>query len=118
MHVNVNHPQAKLIRVLKGSIFDVVIDLRRKSDTYKKIYTTVLSDENSKMLFIPEGFGHGYLSLTDSIVQLKVTSHYVPGDEISFSWDSFNIRWPELDVEYILNLRDLNSIKFTDELLK
>lgn len=95
-HVNRNHPQGKLIRVLDGEIFDVAIDLRFNSPTYKKWYGVNLSDENKKQLYIPEGFGHGYLALTDARILFKVTAHWGAGDEISFAWNSedFNIDWP------------------------
>ena len=95
-HVNRNHPQGKLIRVLDGEIFDVAIDLRINSPTYKKWYGVNLSDENRKQLYIPEGFGHGYLALTDARILFKVTTHWIAGDEIGFAWNSeeFNIDWP------------------------
>lgn len=95
-HVNRHHPQGKLIRVLDGEIFDVAIDLRINSPTYKKWYGVNLSEENRKQLYIPEGFGHGYLALTDARILFKVTTHWIAGDEIGFAWNSeeFNIDWP------------------------
>ena len=95
-HVNRNHPQAKLIRVLDGEIYDVAIDLRDDSTSYKKWYGIILSAKNRKQLYIPEGFGHGYLALTDARVLFKVTTHWTAGDEIGFAWNSkeFNIDWP------------------------
>lgn len=115
MHVNLSHPQAKLLRVIKGAIFDVVVDLRKDSKTYMKAFSTVLSNENRKGIFIPEGFGHGYLSLTDNIVQFKISTDFIPGDEINFSWRSFNIEWPNIGVNYIMNNRDKNSPIFTEK---
>ena len=96
MHVNIRHPQGKLIRVLKGEIFDVVIDLRRDSKTYMSCFSISLSDENKKQLYIPEGMGHGYLALKDSQVLFKVTAPYIPGDELGFSWKSKEliVKWP------------------------
>lgn len=88
MHVNVKHPQGKLIRVLDGEILDVVIDLRKDSPTYMSCYSIVLSNENKKQLYIPEGMGHGYLALQDSRVLFKTTTHYIPGDELGFAWNS------------------------------
>lgn len=117
MHVNINNPQAKLIWAVKGKIYDVVIDLRKNSKTFKKIFCTYLSEENKHVLYIPEGFGHGYLSLTDSVIQFKVTTHYIEGDEIGFSWDSFDINWPSIGMEYILNSKDLNNPQFIDDLI-
>lgn len=96
MHVNIKHPQAKLVRVLKGKILDVVIDLRKESKTYMKCFSALLSDENKKQLYIPEGMGHGYLAMEDSQIQFKVTTHYTPNDEIAFAWNSEDIyiKWP------------------------
>ena len=67
-HVNRRHPQSKLIRVVHGEIFDVVIDLRKNSLTYKKVFSILLSEYNKKQLYIPEGFAHAYLSISDSDV--------------------------------------------------
>lgn len=115
MHVNISHPQGKLIRVLSGKIFDVVIDLRKESSTYKRWFGIELSSENRKQLYIPEGMGHGYLALTDANVLFKVTTHYVPNDEVGFAWNSgeFKIEWPTMDIKYILNETDKNSKDFS-----
>ena len=88
MHVNVKHSQGKLVRVLDGEILDVVIDLRKESPTYMSCYSIVLSNKNKKQLYIPEGMGHGYLALQDSRVLFKTTTHYIPGDELGFAWNS------------------------------
>lgn len=116
MHVNVAHPQGKLIRVLKGCIFDVVVDLRKNSKTYKKSFAIELSDDNMQMLYIPEGMGHGYYAITDALIQFKVTTHYIPNDEVGFSWNSkfLNIHWPIKDSKLILNDKDANSLDFDD----
>lgn len=91
MHVNIKHPQGKLVRVLNGAILDVVIDLRKESATYMSCFAILLSNENKKQLYIPEGIGHGYLARTDARVLFKTTTHYIPDDEISFSWNSKEI---------------------------
>lgn len=91
MHVNVKHPQAKLIRVLDGEILDVLIDLRKNSKTYMTCYSIILSAANKKQLYIPEGMGHGYLALTDARVLFKTTTHYFPNDEMGFAWNSKEI---------------------------
>ena len=88
MHVNIKHPQGKLIRVLDGEILDVVIDLRKESLTYMSCYSIVLSNVNKKQLYIPEGMGHGYLALQNSRILFKTTTHYIPGDELGFAWNS------------------------------
>lgn len=91
MHVNIKHPQAKLIRVLDGEILDVLIDLRKNSKTYMSCYSIILSAANKKQLYIPEGMGHGYLALTDARVLFKTTTHYFPNDEVGFAWNSKGI---------------------------
>lgn len=88
MHVNVKHPQGKLIRVLDGEILEVVIDLRKDSPTYMSCYSVHLSNENKKQLYIPEGMGHGYLALQNSCILFKTTTHYIPEDELRFAWNS------------------------------
>lgn len=96
MHVNIKHPQAKLVRVLDGAILDVVVDLRKESKTYMSCFSILLSDKNKKQLFIPEGMGHGYLAMEDSRILFKVTTHYIPGDELGFAWNSkeITVEWP------------------------
>lgn len=113
-HVNVNHPQAKLVRVIVGEIYDVVIDLRKESDTYKKWFSIRLSATNKKQLYIPEGFGHAYLALEDSVVIFKVTTNYIAGDEVGFAWNSkdFDIPWPVR--EPIQNEKDSTSPDFSE----
>ena len=88
MHVNINHPQGKLIRVLDGEILDVVIDLRKDSPSYMSCYSIILSNNNKKQLYIPEGMGHGYLALEDSRVLFKTSTHQNPSDELGFAWNS------------------------------
>lgn len=112
-HLNRSHPQAKLVRVLDGAIYDVVIDLRKDSKTCKKCVGVVLSAENKKQLYIPEGFAHGYLALTDARILFKVTTHWISGDEIGFAWNSkgFDIDWPVS--QPIQNDKDKNSPDFS-----
>lgn len=114
MHVNVKHPQAKLIRVLDGAILDVVIDLRRNSETYLTCYSVILSDYNKKQLYIPEGMGHGYLALTDARVLFKSTTHYIPDDELGFAWNSEQITIDWGIVSPIQNNRDRNYRKLSE----
>lgn len=88
MHVNTKHPQGKLVRVLDGEVLDVVIDLRKDSSTYMSSFSIVLSNENKKQLYIPEGMGHGYLAKTDCRILFKTTTHFIQGDELGFAWNS------------------------------
>jgi len=119
MHVNIKHPQGKLIRVIHGEIYDVVVDLRKNSSTYKKWVGVEISEKNRKELYIPQGMGHGYLALEDSLVSFKVTTHYIAGDEVGFSWNSpeLGIVWPQIE-NIIQNETDRLSKPFTNEILR
>ncbi|MBX9928721.1 MAG: dTDP-4-dehydrorhamnose 3,5-epimerase [Gemmatimonadaceae bacterium] len=93
------HPgaQAKLVSVVRGRIFDVAVDVRRDSPTFGRWVGAELSDENAAQLFIPAGFAHGYLTLSDeAIVAYKCTEYYAPGSEHSLRWDDqeVGIEWP------------------------
>ncbi len=90
------HAQAKLIRVIKGSILDVAVDLRQDSDTYGKHFKHVLSGENKKQLYVPEGFAHGFLTLEDdTLINYKCSSYYHADSETSILWNDpdLNIDW-------------------------
>jgi dTDP-4-dehydrorhamnose 3,5-epimerase len=109
LHFQKTHPQAKLVRVLKGEVFDVAIDLREGSDTYGKYVGVVLSGENKKQLLIPRGFAHGFLVLSDTAeFAYKCDEFYHPEDEGGLPYDdpAINIEWPKLDVEYKLSEKD------------
>jgi dTDP-4-dehydrorhamnose 3,5-epimerase len=91
------HQESKLVRCLRGSIFDVIIDLRPESPTYAKWFGVELSAEKRNMLFVPEGFAHGYQTLGDDTeVFYQVSEFYQPGSEAGIRWDdpSFSIQWP------------------------
>lgn len=106
MHVNVKHPQAKLVRVIEGEILDVVIDLRKESPTYLSTFSINLSGDNKKQLYIPEELGHGYLALLDSRVLMKTSTYFIRNDELGFAWNSkvLNVNWGIINP--ILNERD------------
>lgn len=118
LHVNIQHPQGKLIRVENGSIFDVVVDMRNESKTFKQWYGIELSAANKKQLYIPPGFAHGYLVLSeDADVLFKVTTHFISGDELGIAWNcpELNIKWPYLDGSpYVLNNKDANNKKMSE----
>ncbi|MFK7900102.1 MAG: dTDP-4-dehydrorhamnose 3,5-epimerase [Cyclobacteriaceae bacterium] len=89
--------ESKLIRVTKGKILDVIIDIRKDSPTYCEHIAVELSDENHKMLYVPEGFAHGFLTLTDLVeVNYQVSAFYSPGKEAGIRWNDplFGIDWP------------------------
>jgi len=89
--------ESKLIRCTKGKIFDAIIDLRPSSKTFKKWFGIELTEENYKMIFVPEGFAHGFQSLVDNTeIIYQVSEFYTPGYELGIHWNdpTFNIKWP------------------------
>ena len=96
LHYQLEFPQGKLVRAVVGTILDVAVDIRLGSPTYAKYILVKLSAENKKMLYVPEGFAHGYLVISDkSIVSYKCTNFYNPDDEYGIKWDdkTINIDW-------------------------
>ena len=103
LHFQKQFPQGKLVRVIKGSVFDVAVDLRSGSGTYGKWYGVELTDENKKQFYIPQGFAHGFLVLSETAeFCYKCTDFYHPGDEGGLAWNDpkIGIAWPELKGEY------------------
>ena len=99
LHFQKQFPQAKLVRVIRGSVFDVAVDLRSSSETYGKWHGVLLSEENRLQFYIPEGFAHGFLVLSDTAeFCYKCTDFYHPGDEGGLAWNdpTIGIEWPEL----------------------
>ena len=97
LHYQIEHPQAKLVRVIRGEVFDVAVDLREGSATFGKWFGVRLSEENKKQFFVPAGFAHGYLVLSDyAEFCYKVTDFYHPGDEGGLLWNDpeIGIEWP------------------------
>ncbi|NLJ17127.1 MAG: dTDP-4-dehydrorhamnose 3,5-epimerase [Clostridiales bacterium] len=103
LHFQKNFPQGKLVRVIKGRVFDVAVDLRKDSKTFGKWFGIELTEENKKQFYIPEGFAHGFLVLSD-IAEFcyKCTDFYHANDEGGIAWNdpSINILWPEIIGEY------------------
>ena len=100
LHFQIDHPQSKLVRVVSGKVFDVAVDLRKDSATYGKWEGVVLSAENKRQFFIPRGFAHGFLVLSDSAeFCYKCDNVYHPGDEGGLMWNDpkIGIEWPALD---------------------
>ena len=100
LHIQTKNPQGKFVTVIKGKIFDVTVDLRKKSKTYGKYFSKILSAKNSLSIYIPPGFAHGFLSMEkDNIVVYSCTNYRDANSEISISWNDKNldIKWPVKD---------------------
>lgn len=103
LHFQKAHPQGKLVRVIRGRVFDVAVDLRQGSPSFGQWFGVELSDENKKQFYIPEGFAHGFLVLSDEAeFCYKCTDFYHPGDEGGLAWNDpeIGICWPELTGAY------------------
>ena len=115
LHYQINHPQDKLVRVVSGSVFDVAVDLRKSSPTFGMWVGEELSEKNNKQLFIPKGFAHGFIALTDNVNFLyKTSEYYYPDDERTIIWNDIdlNICWPVNNP--IISKKDANSSRFKD----
>lgn len=111
LHYQISYPQAKLIRVLSGEIFDVAVDIRKKSLTFGKWIGLYLSAKNKHQFWIPEGFAHGFLVLSNTAeISYKVTEYYFPEYERSIRWNDpvIGINWPE-EIVPILSHRDTRA---------
>jgi dTDP-4-dehydrorhamnose 3,5-epimerase len=110
MHYQLKHTQGKLVRVTAGSVFDVAVDLRKDSSTFGKWVGAELSSENHKQMWVPPGFAHGFLVLSETAEFLyKTTDYYDPGSEAYLSWcdPTVGIEWPiPLGKQAILNAKD------------
>ncbi len=103
LHFQKEYPQGKLVRVIKGRVFDVAVDLRSGSETYGQWYGVELTEDNRKQFYISEGFAHGFLVLSDTAeFCYKVTDFYRPGDEGGLAWNdpAIGIQWPEVLGDY------------------
>lgn len=103
LHFQKQYPQTKLVRVIKGRVFDVAVDLRKDSATYGKWYGVELTEENKKQFLIPRGFAHGFLVLSDTAeFCYKCDDFYHPNDEGGLAWNdpSIGVVWPEVIGEY------------------
>lgn len=118
LHFQKEFPQGKLVRVIKGEVFDVAVDLRAGSPTFGKWYGIVLSEENKKQFFVPKHFAHGFLVLSEyAEFCYKCTDFYHPGDEGGLMWNDADIKvdWPlQEGVELILSERDTKWGSFSE----
>ena len=109
LHFQINYPQAKLVRVIRGNVFDVAVDIRRGSSTFGQYYGVELSEENHKQLFVPRGFAHGFLVLSDfAEFCYKCDDYWHPNDEGGIIWNDpdINIAWPSVDAPLIFSDKD------------
>lgn len=109
LHFQKNFPQTKLVRVIKGAVFDVAVDLRENSATYGKWHGEILTEDSKKQFLIPRGFAHGFLVLSDTAeFCYKCDDFYHPNDEggIMYNDPDINIKWPQIDVQLILSDKD------------
>lgn len=117
LHFQINYPQAKLVRCIKGEVYDVAVDLRKGSPTYGKYQGVILSESNYRMFYIPENFAHGFLVLSDEAeFAYKVTDFYHPNDEggIIYNDKTINIDWPiPKDDNFIIILSDKDKMNKT-----
>ena len=113
LHLQTKFKQAKFVSVLKGKIYEVVLDLRKKSRTYGKYYGTILSDKNSTSLFVPTGFAHGFCALeNESLVLYGMTNYRSRKNEVGILWndDVIKIKWPVK--KPIVSKKDKNNLTF------
>ena len=117
IHYQVTQPQGKLVRVTHGAVLDVIVDLRRSSTTYWKHIAVELDGESGRMAWIPAGFGHGFLALTDIAgFAYKVTDYYSPTGERTIVWKDpdLAIPWPVSEGEAIVSGKDQAGVSFRE----
>lgn len=117
LHYQLPHPQGKLVRVTRGEVFDVAVDLRRDSPTFGCWVGEVLSAENRRQLWIPEGMAHGFLVLSDTAEFLyKASDYYHPESECCIRWDDpeLSIRWPLEGVSPVVSAKDAAGVSLRE----
>ena len=113
LHIQTKNPQGKFVTVIKGKIFDVAIDLRKKSKTFGKVYSCILSEENTKSIFVPEGFAHGFQSLDkENYIIYSCTKYREKHNEVTIDIHDkdFKIKWPSK--KKIISEKDKKGITF------
>jgi dTDP-4-dehydrorhamnose 3,5-epimerase len=115
LHYQIQQPQGKLVRVVQGAVFDVAVDLRKSSATFGLWVGEIISAENKRQLWIPEGFAHGFVVLSETAEFLyKTTGYYLPDHERCILWSdpTLQIKWPE-KIQPILSIKDAQGKPFT-----
>ena len=116
LHFQKTHPQAKLVRVLKGEVFDVAVDLRKGSSTYGKWVGVILSEENKRQFMVPRGFAHGFVVMSETAeFAYKCDEFYHPEDEGGIMWNDpeIGVEWPDVG-EIILSEKDKNHLRLSE----
>src|SRR5690554_2639414 len=116
LHYQIQQPQGKLVRVTEGEVFDVAVDVRKSSPTFGQWAGAILSAENKHQLWVPEGFAHGFVVLSESADFLyKTTDYYAPEHERCIIWNDpeLGIEWP-MEAEPVLSAKDAKGARFTD----
>lgn len=117
LHYQHKQPQGKLVRVTRGEVFDVAVDMRKSSATFGKWIGEFLSESNKRMLWVPPGFAHGFYVTSDiAEFQYKCTDYYSPGDEYSLLWsdETIDIKWPLFDAPPKLSAKDATGANFAE----
>ena len=115
LHYQMKQPQGKLVRVVRGRVFDVAVDVRKSSPTFGQWAGIELSEENNKQFWVPAGFAHGFVVLSDSADFLyKTTDYYDPSSERSIAWNDpdVGIEWPAMDIAPLLSAKDQAASPF------
>ena len=118
LHFQKQHPQGKLVRVVSGEGFDVAVDCRPGSPTFGKWTGATLSAENKKMFYIPEGFAHGFVVLSDEAeFTYKCTDYYTPGDEGGIPWNDpgIGVEWPQVGTPFLTSEKDAEHPAFDQQ---
>jgi len=117
IHYQIEQPQGKLVRAIAGRILDIAVDLRRSSPNFGRHVSVELSGDDSTMLWIPVGFGHAFMALTDEArVAYKVTDYYSPAGERTILWNDpeIGIEWPISEAEAIVSAKDANGKRLAE----
>lgn len=117
LHYQIQQPQGKLVRVVRGAVYDVAVDIRKSSPTFGQWVGIELTEDNHKQFWVPVGFAHGFMVLSESADFLyKTTDYYAPAHERCIAWNdsSLAIEWPSIDVSPQLSAKDAAGAKFID----
>lgn len=115
LHFQTKHPQIKIVRAIRGTIHDIIVDLRKDSSTFGKYVDVILSDENHQCLWIPEGFAHGFEVLSeDAIMSYKCIGKYLNGYDTGIRWDDKDLRLPWQTLNPVISDRDAGLMSFNE----